>query len=153
LSLRRKKDLLLLGLFSWRGFILTYRRWHFSSKAEPRWDGLRRKKSWQWVVATACVYPRIEVNLAAAFLRPPEAYVWEQLTKVAAAWHIARDPKKATGVRRMPRWVTCDYCGLWFLSPQTQRISYQGRPRRFCNEHALLVRQTKALVPKRKFKR
>lgn len=151
LTLQRKKDLLLLGLFSWRGFILTYRRWHYASNAH--WSGWHRGKSWQWVAATACAYPRIEVDLATAMVRPPRAYVWEKLTKVATAWHIDREPKKATGIRRLPRWVICDYCGFWFLSPQTQRISYQGRPRRFCNEHALLVRQTKALVPKRKFKR
>ena len=154
-SLNRKRELLLLGLFTWRGFTITYRRWHFGGRSRtlrrPRYS---RRESWQWLAATACAYPRLAIDHAVSFLRPPEAYVWRKsLNVVARTWGIEAETKKQTGIRRLPRVVACDYCGNYFVSTQTKRISYQGRPRRFCNEHATLVLLAKALQPKGRFKR
>lgn len=153
LNLERKRELLLLGLFSWRGFIVAYRRWHLGSRANPFWDLPDRQKSWQWVVAIGCAYPRADVDRATALLRPPDAYVWQSLRRVAAAWGIKAEPKKKSGARRLPRHVVCEYCHRYFVSAQTRRITHDGRLRRFCNEHANLLQQARALQPKRHFKR
>lgn len=149
----RKRELLLLGLFSWRGFTVAYRRWHLEPHADPFWASPARKKSWQWVAAIGSLYPRVEVDPASALLRPPDAYLWQSLRSVATAWGITAEPKKKSGARRLPRHVICEYCHRYFVSSQTRRVTYKGRPRRFCNEHATLLLQARALQPKRRFKR
>lgn len=152
LLIQRKRELLLLGLFNWRDFIVTYCRWRVSDNPKHYWAKPDRKLSWTWFVAVACPVPRVELNEAEAMLRPPNAFTWTPLKSAAPKWKIAASTKTEAGMKRLPRHVLCAHCHRYFVSADTQRIHYKGRLTRFCNEHAILLKQINILRKKHPFK-
>nr|WP_256979103.1 hypothetical protein [Burkholderia sp. AU33423] len=126
LTTERKRQLLLLGIFSWRGMVLTYERlW------SP--DGWRLKNGFQWRVATTCHLPRTRTFMTLADVLPqPQAYEWDDFEKIYQAWGIRKETKAGKGLPRTPRTLQCEHCQNWVFSDASKRLNLGGVPRRYC---------------------
>lgn len=126
LTTERKRQLLLLGTFPWRGMELTYERlW------SP--DGWRLRNGFQWRVATTCHWPRARTFLTLADVLPqPQAYEWDDFEKTCQAWRIRKETKTGKGLPRTPRTLQCEHCQNWVFSDASKRLNLGGIPRRYC---------------------
>ncbi|WP_412023501.1 hypothetical protein [Burkholderia cepacia] len=126
LTTERKRQLLLLGTFPWRGMVLTYERlW------SP--DGWRVRSGFQWRVATICHWPRARTFLTLADVLPqPQAYEWDDFRKICQAWRIRKETKTGKGLPRTPRTLQCEHCQNWVFSDSSKRLNLGGVQRRYC---------------------
>ncbi|WP_232458459.1 hypothetical protein [Burkholderia ubonensis] len=139
LTTERKRQLLLLGTFSWRGMVLTYERlW------SP--DGWRLKKGFQWRVATTCHWPRARTFMTLADVLPqPQAYEWDDFEKICQAWRIRKETKAGKGLPRTPRTLQCEHCQNWVFSDASRRLNLGGVPRRYCLSCYRTLKMARAL--------
>jgi hypothetical protein len=122
----RKRQLLLIGIFPWRGMLLVYERFW-----SP--DGWSVKNGFQWRVATSCGFPRTrDFPTLADTLPQPLTYKWGDFLEVCRAWHIQKETKASKGMPRAKRRVQCEHCLNWVFSDISKRLSLGGIQRRYC---------------------
>ncbi|MGF6776030.1 hypothetical protein [Paraburkholderia sp. GAS334] len=139
LTTERKRQLLLLGTFPWRGMLLTYERlWSR--------DGWWLKHGFQWRVATSCRCPRTRAFPTLADVLPqPHAYEWEDFTKACQAWGIKKETKTGKGLPRTRRQLQCEHCLNWVFSDASKRLSLAGIRGRYCLSCYQTLRMARAL--------
>jgi len=127
LTIERKRQLLLIGIFPWRGMLLVYERFW-----SP--DGWYLRHSFQWRVATSCRFPRISAFFPtlADTLPQPLTYKWTDFQEICRAWHIQKETKASKGLPRAKRRVQCEHCLNWVFSDVSKRLSLGGIQRRYC---------------------
>jgi hypothetical protein len=139
LTTERKKQLLLLGVFPWRGMLLVYERFW-----SP--DGWSIKNGFQWRVATSCQFPRIRPFPVLADVIPkPLTYEWDDFQRVCQAWGIRKETKTGKGLPRAKRHVQCEHCLNWVFSDASKRLSLSGIQRRYCLACYRTLRMARAL--------
>lgn len=126
LTTERKRQLLLLGTFPWRGMLLTYERlW------SP--DGWWLKHGFQWRAAMSCRWPRMRAFPTLADVLPqPQAYEWDDFTKACQTLGIKKETKTGKGLPRTRRQLQCEHCLNWVFSDASKRLSLAGIRGRYC---------------------
>ncbi len=139
LTTERKRQLLLLGTFAWRGMLLTYERFW-----SP--DGWRLKSGFQWRAATSCHWPQTRPFLTLADVLPqPHAYEWEDFAKACQAWGIRKETKTSKGLPRTQRQLQCEHCLNWVFSDASKRLALAGIRGRYCLSCYRTLRMARAL--------
>lgn len=139
LTTERKRQLLLLGTFPWRGMLLAYERFW-----SP--DGWRLKSGFQWRVAMSCHWPQPYAFMTLADALPqPQAYEWDDFMKACQAWGIKKETKTGKGLPRAQRRLQCEHCLNWVFSDASKRLSLGGIRGRYCLSCYQTLRMARAL--------
>ncbi|MBK5169942.1 hypothetical protein IQ291_37060 [Burkholderia sp. R-70211] len=126
LTTERKRQLLLLGIFEWRGMLLTYERFR-----SP--DGWRIFGDFTWCVATSCAFPRVRPFRTIADILPsPLTYEWQLFGDACRTYGISYETRSSKGLPRSKPRVQCEQCGNVVFSDVTRRVSVGRGKKRLC---------------------